>query len=137
MSEVGIVSIVLGVVVVCSRGALVLAPAATLRWFAGVISTNRRIRILGVVTLALGGTMVWAGASEHSGLATILSVAGWGVVGLSALALLLFPGAYRAIAEALLPLEAAVDADLGAWRSLGLLGVIMGGLLIYFGALAL
>jgi hypothetical protein len=81
--------------------------------------------------------MVWAGASEHSGLATVLSLVGWVVVGISALALLLFPGIYRAIAEAILPFAADADADLIGWRILGLLGVSIGGLLIYYGAVAL
>ena len=119
----------------CSRGALLVAPAATLRWFEGVIKTNGRTRALGAVTLALGATMAWAGASEYSGLATILSVGGWVVVGISTVALLLFPAAYRAIAEAILPSDA--NADLSSWRILSLAGVIIGGLLIYFGALAL
>ena len=66
MSEVGIVSIVLGVVVVCSRGALLVAPAATLRWFEGVVATNGRTRALGAVALTLGASMTWAGASGHA-----------------------------------------------------------------------
>ena len=33
MEPVGIVSIVLGVLVVCGRGFLVVEPGATLRWF--------------------------------------------------------------------------------------------------------
>ncbi len=137
VSEVGVVSIVVGVVVVCSRGALLVAPAATLHWFEGVIATNGRTRALGAFALTLGATMVWAGASEHSGLATVLSLVGWVVVGISALALLLFPGIYRAIAEAILPSAADADADLIGWRILGLLGVSIGGLLIYYGAVAL
>ena len=135
MSEVGVVSIVLGVVVVCSRGALLVAPAATLRWFEGVIATNGRTLALGAVTLTCGASMAWAGSSEHNGLATILSVVGWAVVGISTLALVLFPAAYRAIAEAVLPTD--TDEDLIGWRILGLAGVVVGGLLIYFGALAL
>ncbi len=119
----------------CSRGTLLVAPAATLRWFEGVIGTNGRTRALGAVTLTLGASMAWAGALENNGLATILSVGGCAVVGISTLALVLFPAVYRAIAEAVLPSD--TDADLTGWRILGLAGVIIGGLLIYFGALAL
>jgi hypothetical protein len=36
VNEVGVVSIVVGVVVVCGRGALLVAPAATLHRFEGV-----------------------------------------------------------------------------------------------------
>ena len=58
-----------------------------------------------------------------------------GILGISTLALALFPAVYRAIAEAVLPSD--TDADLTGWRILGLAGVIIGGLLIYFGTLAL
>ncbi len=112
-----------------------MAPAAALRWFEGLIGTDRRTRALGAASLALGATMVWAGDSERSGLATILSVAGWGVVAISTLALVLFPAVFRAIGESLLPSD--TDADLSGWRILGLARVVIGGFLIYFGALAL
>lgn len=135
MSEVGAVSIVVGVVVVASRGALLVAPAATLRWFEGVIESNGRTRALGAVVLALGAAMVWAGTSEYSGLATALSVIGWAAFGISTVALVLFPAVYQAIGEAVLPSDA--DADLTGWRIVGLAGVGIGGVLIYFGALAL
>ena len=79
--------------------------------------------------------MAVAGASEHGGLALLLSVVGWALVGMSTLALLLFPTAYRSIAEALLPSDE--DEELTGWRFLGLVGIIIGGLLIYFRVLAL
>jgi hypothetical protein len=135
VSEVGIVSITLGVIVVCGRGALLVAPAATLHWFERAIATNGRTRAFGGLVLILGAAMVWAGAPAHTGLATVLSVVGWVILGIGTLALVLFPAVYRSIAEALLP--STEDADLIGWRLVGLLGVGIGGLLIYFGALAL
>lgn len=135
MNRVAVVSIVLGVIVVCSRGALLVAPAATLGWFEDLIATDGRIRALGAFTLTLGATMVWADTAENSGLATILRLGGWAIVAFSTPALVLFPMAYRAIAESVLP--SSGDSDLAGWRLLGLIGVILGGLLIYFGALAL
>ncbi len=135
MSAVGIVSIAVGVVAVCVRGALLVAPAATLRWFKGTIGTNGRIRVLAAFALTLGATMVRAGASADSGLADVLSVFGWVIVGISTPALVLFPGAYLALANAILPSDPS--ASLTGWRLRGLAGVIAGVLLIYFGALAL
>jgi hypothetical protein len=135
MNKVGVVSIALGILVVCSRGGMLVAPAATLRWFANIIATDGRVRAFGAVALTLGAAMAWAGASESSGLATVLRVWGWAIIAISALALVLFPGVYRGIVGALLPRD--TDADLTGWRVLGLVGVIVGGLLIYFGALAL
>lgn len=135
MNRVAIVSIVLGIIVVCSRGALLLAPATTLGWFEGLIATDCRIRALGALTLTLGATMAWVGASELTGLATILRLGGWAIVAFSTPALVMFPTAYRAIAVSVLP--SSSDSDLAGWRLLGLIGVILGGLLIYFGVLAL
>ena len=119
----------------CSRGLLLVAPAASLRWFKEKIRTNGRIRILGALALTLGATIVWAGASEDSVLATILSVFGWAIVGISTPVLVLFPGAYLAIADTMLPSDAT--ASLKWWRMRGLAGVIAGALLICFGTLAL
>lgn len=135
MSEVGVASIVLGVVIVSSRGPLLVAPAATLRWFEGMIRTDGRIRALGVVALALGALLVRAGVSEENVLATILSLFGWVAVVFTIPALLLFPAVYRFIGQAVVPANEV--ADLTGWRVLGLAGVVIGGLLIYFGALAL
>jgi hypothetical protein len=137
MSRVAVVSIVLGVVVVCSRGALLVAPAVTLGWFEALIATDGRIRALGAFALTLGATMAWAGTSEYTGLATILRLGGWAIVAFSTPTLVLFPTAYRAIADSVLPSSSDSDSDLAGWRLLGLIGVILGGLLIYFGALAL
>ncbi|MBW2694786.1 MAG: hypothetical protein JRE57_19545 [Deltaproteobacteria bacterium] len=67
MSEVGVVSIVVGVVVVCGRGALLVAPAATLHWFEGVIATNGGTRVLGAFVLTLGAAMVWAPGGRRPG----------------------------------------------------------------------
>ncbi len=67
MSSVGIVAITLGVLVVCGRGTLLVAPAATLRWFKETIASNGRLRTLGAFLVTLGAAMAWAGASEDRG----------------------------------------------------------------------
>ena len=135
MNAVGIVSIALGVLVVCYRGTLLVAPAPTLRWFKETVASNGRLRTFGSFLVTLGAAMAWAGASEDSGLATFLTVFGWGSLGLSALALVLFPGIYRAMANAFLPSD--TSGSLFLWRVRGLAGTLAGVLIIYFGALAL
>ncbi len=135
MSAVGIVSITLGVLFVGGRGTLLVAPAATLRWFKKTVASNQRLRTLGAFFVPLGTAMVWAGASEDSGLATFLTVFGWGFLGFSALVLVLFPGIYRAMANRFLPSD--TSGSLFLWRFRGLAGTIVGVLIIYFGALAL
>lgn len=135
MNTVGIVTIALGVLVVCGRGTLLVAPAPTLRWLKETIASNARTRMLGAFAMALGAAMAWAGTSEDSGLATFLTVFGWGLLGFSALVLVLFPGVYRTIANPFLPSD--TSGSLFWWRFRGLTGILGGVLVIYFGALAL
>ena len=134
MSAVGIVAIALGVLVVCGRGTLLVAPAATLRWFKETIASNGRLRTLGAFLMALGAAMVWASASEDSGLGTFLTIFGWGILVISAPLLVLFPGVYRAIANPFMPSD---TSGYLLWRFAGLAGAAIGVLMIYFGVLAL
>ncbi len=133
MSAVGIVTIALGVLMMCGRVPLLVAPEATLRWFKETIASNGRLRTLGAFPVTLGAAMVWAGVSEDSGLGTFLTVFGWGFLGASAL-LVLFPGVYRAIANPFMPSD---TSGLFLWRFAGLAGTVVGVLIIYFGVLAL
>ncbi len=103
MEPVGIVSVMLGVLLVCGRGFLVMAPGATLRWFQRLISSDGRMRTAGAFLVPLGAVMVWAGNSEDSVLAGVLSFFGWAFVAGSTFLLVLFPGAYRALAREFLP----------------------------------
>ena len=135
VNAVGLVSIVLGVLVVCGRGFLVVAPGATLRWFQRLISSDGRMRTAGAFLVPLGAVMVWAGNSEDSGLAGVLLFVGLAFVAGTTLLLVLFPGAYRALAREFLPSDPS--GRLVGWRIRGLVGVAVGVLLIYFGELAL
>ncbi len=136
MEPVGIVSIVLGLFIVCSRGFMVMAPAASVRWLKRfIISSDGRIRTTGAFLVSLGAVTVWGGSAEDSDLAPILFVVGWYIVALSALLLVLFPGAYRALVLAFLPSDPG--ARLVGWQLMGLIGVIFGGFFIFAGARAL
>ncbi len=134
MSAAGIVTIVLGAMVVAGRVALLVAPEATLGWFKETIANNARLRTLGAFLMALGAAMVWASASEDSGLGTFLTIFGWGILVISAPLLVLFPGVYRAIANPFMPSD---TSDYFLWRFAGLAGAAIGVLIIYFGVLAL
>ena len=79
--------------------------------------------------------MAWAGGIEDTGLATVLSVVGWAILAVAAPLLVLFPGAYQGMLNAVLPTD--FGGPLTGWRLRGLAGVVAGLLLIYFGALAL
>ena len=125
----------MGLIVVCGRLPLMVAPAATLRWVKALIETNTRLRILGVIALLVATGMIWAGGAEDSILASVLTIWGWAIVAMSTSLLMIFPGVYRKIASAFLP--AAGDESLPGWRLIGGLGTMIGLLLIYSGVLAL
>jgi hypothetical protein len=134
MSSVGSVAIALGVLMMCRRVPLLVAPEATLRWFTETIASNGRLRALGGFAVTFGAAMVWAGTTEDNGLATFLTVFGLGFLGVGAL-VMLFPGIYRAIANPVLPSDRSGSRFW--WRVGGLTGTLIGVLIIYFGALAL
>jgi hypothetical protein len=138
-------------------GSFLVSPAASLRGMGRMVRTNRPIRGVGAFALALGATMVWAGASEggsydlnsQTTLAFIVSLIGWALVGLITPLLVVLPGFCRALTNAFLPsdyegitpqaLKTSLDTrgSLIGWRMMGLVRVVVSGLLIYFGALAL
>ena len=133
MSAVGVVSIALGLLIVCIRGPLVVAPGAWLRWFRWQIETNNRVRMLAAFVLVPSAAMVWAGTTDDSTLAGVLMI--WGAFGLvMGPILVVFPGPYRTFASGFLP--AAEEERLPGWRLLGILNVVGGSLLIYVGVLA-
>ena len=135
MSIIGITSVFLGTVIILSRGMLVIAPGTTLNGFRAIIQTSTRTRVFGFCIIPLGALMIWAGDSDHSTLAEILMFFGWWVIGGALLLLVIFPSVYIAMLEAMLPSEPTTDFF--GWRVLGLFGVAIGVLFVYFGMLAL
>ena len=125
----------MGLLVVCGRVPLVVAPAAMMRWFRRLIDTDTKIRKLGTIFVVLGAGMIWAGATEIGVLARILTIWGWYIVGASFVLLIIFPGVYRELASIFLPAEA--ETNLPGWRLIGGIGTLAGSLLIYYGVLAL
>ncbi len=135
MSPVGIVSIALGLLVVFLRGGpLMVAPAAYLRWVRRLIQANNTIRMLGAALLILGGVMAWAGTTDHSALASLLTVAGVASVAVGTI-LVTVPGVFSRYAVAFFP--AIGEGRLSGWRVFGMVVTSAGLLLIYVGVRAL
>ena len=135
MNTVGIVSIVLGALTLFSRGYSLVAPEKFLAWYRNTVGTNRGLRTLGAPILVLGLTMIWAGSSDDTGLATVLYYFGIMLVAMSTLLLLIFPNAYRAMVESMIPEDTSGVVNFVRFK--GLAGVIIGILFIYYGALSL
>ena len=135
MEPVGIVSIVVGALAVCTRVPLVVAPRPTLRWWKGTLGTNGRVRVLGAAMLPLLAAMVWAGSPSETGLEGFLFLVGLGGFAVVALLLVPFPGVFRALFEAIVPDD--LQGSLIGWRMVALAVVVGGVFLIYLGVLAL
>ena len=134
MSAVGIVTIAFGLLIVCTRGPLAVAPAATLRRLKRLIATNRPTRILGVIVLILAAAMVWAGTTEDSSFASLVMAVGlW--MGAAAAFLAFFPRGYRGLVRFFLP--EVVTGKLLGWRLRGILGTSIGLAVIFIGVRAL
>ncbi len=124
MSTAGLVTMLLGALVVCVRLPLLLMPAATLRWFGEAIKTKGRTRVLGASVALIAVPMIWSGMSESTGLAAVLFVLGVFLLVTAIPALVLFPSVYMSIASSFLPSE--VGSNLIGWRIIGLVSVIIG-----------
>ena len=124
MSKAGIVAMFFGALIVCRRGPLLLAPAATLRWFGEAIKTEARTRMLGAFAVLIAWLMIWSGIDENSGLAAIMFILGVFIFVIAIPALVLFPRVYMSVAESVLPAD--FGTNLFGWRMFGLVGVIIG-----------
>jgi hypothetical protein len=133
MSIVDLASTIFGLLIIISRGPLVIAPGASLNVFMRMIGTNTRTRIFGLCLLPLGALLIWVGNAEYGDLAAVLMVIGW-IIGGGAMVMLIFPQAYMALAESIVPEDVA--GDLYGWRVLGAIGVLIGCVFVYFGLLA-
>ena len=135
MSNIGIVSIFIGALIVFSRAPLLIAPAAALRWVSQAIKTEARTRMLGIFAVLIGSLMMWAGMNLQIGLEIIIFIFGVLIVMVSVPALLLFPNAYMSVASSMLPADA--DTSFFGWRILGLVSIVIGVALIRAGMVAL
>ncbi len=131
MSALGIACIVLGILVILSRGPPIFAPEATLRVYRNLIATNARLRVVGFVLAALGAALVRSGWGVD-GLATqALSVLGW-LLCFAGLAALLFPGPWRRVGDSVLS-SASESVDTALLRVLGVIAVAVGAAVVYLG----
>ena len=131
MSGLAWCSVAFGVLLLVSRGPLAFAPAATMRFYHGVVATPARVRVLGVVIGVLGllvASTSWAGEGGAEqffrGLGALFI--------LLAVLLLVAPAAYQRIAEAVLSFSDE-SVDTAVVRGVGIFAMALGAFLIYLG----
>lgn len=138
MPPVAIVSIFIGVIIIISRGPLVLAPRATRKLYLKLLANNTRARLLGLFAAAVA-TAAIASARAYLDRATdspaepptaVLFVLylGYFLAAVPAPAFLVFPASVRRTMRTLL---GAVDDAVLRW--LGVFALALAGLFIYLG----
>ena len=129
MEPIAITTLSVAVIVIVSRGALMLAPTATLRAFQSLVAKPSSVRMLGAVLALLGTAWVRTApgaAALHPTASAGLSLLGWLLLTTSAW-LLLWPGSYQLVGTTFL--EAIRDT--AVVRLLGALGTVAGGALAW------
>ena len=131
MDSLSIMCIVLGTLTIVSRGPLIFAPSATLRFYdRWLLSTNARFRVFGVVFATLAMALLFSDFGEGV-LAGLLHTFGWFMAAV-ALLFLVLPNVFRRFFQTIFGyIEKSVDERI--MRIVGLLAVVFGLALIYVG----
>ena len=131
MDSLSIICIAVGILVIVSRGPLIFAPSATLRFYdRWLLSTNARIRVFGVVFATLAMALLFSDFGEGV-LAGLLHTCGW-FMATVALLFLVLPNVFRRFIQIIFGhIEKSVDERI--MRIVGLLAVVFWLALIYVG----
>ena len=131
LDSLSILCILVGALLIAARGPLIFAPRATLRFYGRLLSTDGRVRGVGLGLAPLAVALLVLTGSEGT-LAGILHALGW-LFAAGALWLLAVPASYRSLAHGVLDFfEHSVDPAIA--RIIGLVAVTIGVTLIYAGS---
>jgi hypothetical protein len=129
MSQLALVSVVAGALIIAVRGPFVVAPAASAAGTRWLIASRARIRVAGVIFAALGLAMIFFAQSSAQGAALVISILGWLWVLPAVFLLLIFTSLYQRL---VLGIMNALD-DSALLRFIGLIGTVFGVFLVYLG----
>lgn len=130
MDYLSILCILIGTLIIATRGPLILAPRAMLRVIRGLISTDARLRGIGLVLVVLAAAPLLLPIGEGA-VAGGLYALGW-LLAVASLWLLTAPGSYRLVAQGVLDyVDSSVDEAIV--RILGIFAVAIGVGLVYVG----
>ncbi len=129
MSNLAIVSIILGVFIIAIRSPLILLPETTMIFYRKLTANKKRIRILGTFMAMLSFAMISSAQHSDQVAASIISIFGWFIVLIAVPFLLIFPSFYKLLAEFVFEI---IDNSI-ILRSMGFIGTAMGIFFIYLG----
>ncbi|NNF98320.1 MAG: hypothetical protein HKM93_02995 [Desulfobacteraceae bacterium] len=126
MSNLAMVSVFFGILILVGRAPLIFAPAATLRIIHKVIGKKSNLRLMGIPTFLLGVAIITSALETDLSFAFIIIVLGCFIVAAGALEIIATSFVQR-IAIAIWGMS-PVNA-----RILGLVSVVLGAYFIYLG----
>ncbi len=126
MSNLALISIIFGLLIIVGRAPLVIAPAVTLRLVRRFINEKSNLRFMGIPTAILGVTMICFASGADQPAAMIIIVFGW-IIAIAAVLELFITSHIQRLAIYIWGMS-----DLTA-RILGLFSVLLGAYLIYLG----
>jgi len=129
MTATSIVMICFGILIVASRGPLIFAPGKTrdtyLRW----IGNDQTLRMYGIVIGIISMLIIWVTRQDVGAAAQFVHGFGWFLAVMCALVLIPFPGPVGRIGAAIWG-----KFSEPVLRGLGVLSVLVGAAMVYYGA---
>lgn len=130
MNAVAIASIALGILMIATRGPLIFAPEGTVRVFLSFLENSAGVRAMACL-LGMAGLATLVSTRDAVGMLTqVIVFFAWLMVA-GCVFLLFLPNLYEQLARSVL-----LAFDAAALRMLGMLGVGIGMLFVYYGAKA-
>jgi len=129
MSNLALVSIIFGAIIILTRGPIIFVPEASMKFFLKLIfSSNTRIRIFGIFAVALGMIMINVAQGYDQTAALIIKYFGWFIVVVAGSISLIFTSIFKDIC-----LNIMGNMDELILRIIGIFGVGLGAIFIYLG----
>ena len=129
MTQLALVSVVAGAIIIAVRGPFVVAPAASSAGARWLLASNARIRVAGLIFALLGLAMISSAQDSTQGAALVVSILGWIWMLMAVFLLLIFTSLYQRIAARMM--EALDESALLRWS--GAIGTLFGAFLVYLG----
>lgn len=126
MSNLSLISIIFGIIIIIGRSPLLFAPDITLKLIRKVINKKIILRILSIPTALLGLVMITSAWGSDQLAALIILVLGWIIV-FGAILELIFTSFIQRIAKSIWDMNNSIA------QILGFLSLVLGAFFIYIG----
>ena len=130
MSTLALVSILLGIIIIVTRGPLMFAPTITKRFYQALIESNLKMRITGVFTALLSIAMIISARGSDQNAAFIILIVGWAMAILAVFAIF-FTSFSQSFLDTFIDLLDSMDNIMK--RITGVFYTLLGAFFIYLG----